>query len=229
MWAVLPFKDLAAAKERLAAVLDLEERRHLFRAMAEDVLAVLVGVGVLDGVMVVSRDPAAAALARRYGARLLGEAANRGHSAAVAAAAAVLAGEGADGMIQVPGDVPLVSEAEIRQVLDAHGPAPAMTIVPARDRRGSNCVVCSPPEAVPLRFGDDSFFPHLAAARARGLEPKVVVLPGLGLDIDTPDDLAQLVHRPPSSRAQDYLSASGIAARLAISGAGEQSGTAESV
>ena len=66
----------------------------------------------------------------------------------------------------------------------------AFTIVPARDRMGSNAVLCSPADAVPLRFGDDSFFPHLDAARARGIEPEVVRLPRIALDIDTPEDLA---------------------------------------
>ena len=68
--------------------------------------------------------------------------------------------------------------------------APAFTIVPARDDLGSNAVLCTPADAVPLRFGDNSFFPHLAAARAHGIEPNVVRLPRIALDIDTPDDLA---------------------------------------
>ena len=214
MWAVLPFKDLAGAKQRLGRVLDTFERQRLFRTMVEDVLEALVGVATLDGVMVVSRDPAAAALADRYGARVFREAENRGHTAAVSAAAIELSGAGADGMIQVPGDVPLVTPAEIESVLEAHGEAPAVTFVPSRDRRGSNCVVCSPPVVMPLEFGDNSFYPHLKSARSRGLRPKVVALPGLGLDIDTPDDLMELLRRPTASRTQCYLSESGIAARL---------------
>ena len=214
MWAVLPFKDLDDAKQRLGRVLDRFERQRLFRTMVEDVLEALAGVAALDRVMVVSRDPAAAALAERYGARVFREAENRGHTAAVSAAAIELSTAGADGMIQVPGDVPLVTTAEIETVLDAHGEAPAVTFVPSRDRRGSNCVVCSPPLVMPLDFGDNSFYPHLKSARARGLQAKIVALPGLGLDIDTPDDLVELVRRPEASRTQHFLSESGIAARL---------------
>ncbi len=214
MWAVLPFKDLDDAKQRLGRVLDRFERQRLFRTMVEDVLEALAGVAALDQVMVVSRDPAAAALAERYGARVFREAENRGHTAAVSAAAIELATAGADGMFQVPGDVPLVTTAEIETVLDAHGEAPAVTFVPSRDRRGSNCVVCSPPLVMPLDFGDNSFYPHLKSARERGLQAKVVALPGLGLDIDTPDDLVELVRRPEASRTQHFLSESGIAARL---------------
>ena len=96
----------------------------------------------------------------------------------------------------------------------AHLPAPAMTIVPARDQQGSNCVICSPPDAVALSFGDNSFFPHLDAARRGGIEPTICALPGLGLDIDTPDDLAELLARPGETLSHAFLNESGIAARL---------------
>jgi 2-phospho-L-lactate guanylyltransferase len=42
---------------------------------------------------------------------------------------------------------------------------------------------------MPLRFGDDSFLPHLAAARAVGIEPTILKLSGIGLDIDQPADI----------------------------------------
>ncbi|MEA2769707.1 MAG: 2-phospho-L-lactate/phosphoenolpyruvate guanylyltransferase, partial [Acetobacteraceae bacterium] len=75
--------------------------------------------------------------------------------------------------------------------------APSFTIVPAHDELGSNAVLCAPPFSVPLRFGDDSYFPHLMAARARGIEPTIVRLPGIGLDIDHPADLrAFMAARP---------------------------------
>ncbi len=214
MWAVLPVKDLANAKQRLAAVLDGAERGRLSAAMLEDVLAALSRVAGLEGILVVSRDREAGALARRYGARLLEESENRGHSAAVAAAAKVLRGQGAGGMMQVPGDVPLATGEEFARVLAAHGPALALTIVPSHDDRGSNCIACSPPGAVPLRFGDDSFLPHLQAARRHGVEPRVLRLPGLGLDIDRPADLRALLDQATPSRTRRFLEKSGIAARL---------------
>lgn len=214
MWAVLPIKDVTDAKQRLAAVLTPDERQHLFRTMAADVLRTLVHVRGLDGVMVVTRDPWAMELAQELGARVHVEAVNAGHTAAVTAAATRLRDDGADGMLQVPGDVPLIAANEIERVLAAHGEAPAMTIVPAHDERGSNCVACSPPDAVPLRFGNDSFKPHLEVARGLGIEPVILKLPGLALDIDTPDDLHALLAQPGDTATHHYLRDSGIAARL---------------
>src|SRR5207244_840858 len=142
--------------------------------------------------LVVTADAAARRLADRYGAEVTSAAAGAGHSAAVAAAAQRLAAQRL-AMLALPADIPLVEPADVRQLVAAHRDAgDEFAIVPAHDQRGSNAVLCAPADAVPLRFGDDSFFPHLAAARARGLAPKVLRLPRIALDIDTPDDLAQL-------------------------------------
>ena len=190
--AVVPLKDTSEAKQRLAGVLDPAQRRQLALAMFEQVLTTLASMRELAGIRVVTVDPAGCAIATRHGAQVSHEHARSGHTRAVATAAQRLATEGF-GLLALPGDIPLVRRADIRQLLAAHRGARAFTIVPAHDRRGSNAVLCTPAAAVPLRFGDDSFFPHLAAARACGIEPQVVDLPRIALDIDTPDDLAQLL------------------------------------
>jgi 2-phospho-L-lactate guanylyltransferase len=188
---VVPLKHTDEGKQRLARVLSGTQRRELTLAMFEHVLAVLAGVSELAGIRVVTVDPAGAAIAARYGAQVWVENAGDGHTAAVATAARRLAAERL-GLLALPGDIPLARCEDIRQLIAAHGGARAFTIVPARDGRGSNAVLCTPAAAVPLRFGDDSFLPHLAAARARGIEPRVLHLPRIALDIDTPDDLLAL-------------------------------------
>ena len=214
IWAVIPAKNLDGVKQRLAPVLAEEERRALFQTMLMDVLGAVTAVSELAGVMVVTGDAAVAARAREARAEVLHESANQGHTAAVTAGARHLLAQGADGLLTVPGDLPLVTPEEIRRVLAAHGPGRAITIVPAHDRRGSNCIVCSPPDALPFAFGDDSFGPHLDAARRAGITPTILPIPGIGLDIDGPTDLQLLLERPTASQAQAYLHDSGIAARL---------------
>ncbi len=191
VWVALPVKGFAGAKQRLAPVLTPPQRRALAAAMLEDVLEALAAAP-LDGILVNTTDPEAAALARAWGAEVIAEDAATGHTGAVAALARHLACAGRAAMLALPGDIPRVTPAEIAALCDAAGPAPSFTIAPARDELGSNAVLLAPPLAVPLRFGDDSFFPHLDAARRVGIEPKVVPLAGIGLDIDTPTDLAAL-------------------------------------
>ena len=221
--AVLPVKDFSQAKQRLAGFLSAVERRLLSEAMAEDVLETLSRVSEMSEIIVVTRDERAFELAARHGARVLTEPSNDGQSAAVERAAAALGRAGVGSLLQVPGDVPGASADEIAAVLTAHGGAsdgaPAVTLVPSYDRRGTNCVLCSPPDVLPFAFGHDSFEPHCEAARAQGIAPRIIALPGLGLDIDTPDDLRAFVARPAAGRTLDYLRESGIAERLLVTDA----------
>ena len=203
--AVVPVKNLGDVKQRLAGILGQPQRTALFRAMLEDVLEALSGASSLAGIALVTRDEEAIALAERYGAECLIEPENRGHTAAVEFAARALADRGAGALLQVPGDIPRVTSEEIESVMAAHAPAPAVTIAPSRDFRGSNAVLCSPPDVFPFRFGDDSFYPHLAAARAIAIEPTVIARPGIGLDLDTPDDLAAFLASPSGTRAYRLL------------------------
>jgi len=193
VYAVVPIKATSDAKRRLAPVLDTTRRQELALAMFEDVLATLARVRELAGVIVVTADPAAGAIASRYGARISSDGAREGHTGAVAAAARQLA---ADDMLTVPGDIPLVEADDVRKLLEAHGNATcrdtrAFIIVPARDERGS--------------FGADSFWPHLAAAKRCGIDPTVLRLPRIALDIDTPDDLALFLATPSHTRARALL------------------------
>jgi 2-phospho-L-lactate/phosphoenolpyruvate guanylyltransferase len=190
--AAVPVKDLANAKQRLVRVLDASERRALARAMLADVLRALGGAG-LDRVWVVTREPEVAVLARALGAEPLAEAENRGHTAAVAAAQVEATRAGADAFLTIPGDVPCISAAEIRTLVGAGATPPAAVFTPSRSGLGTNGVLLRPPAVMPLTFGEPSFANHLAAARARRLAPRVVRLPGLGLDVDDPDDLSALL------------------------------------
>jgi 2-phospho-L-lactate guanylyltransferase len=220
VWAVVPVKELTDAKQRLSSRLSLEERRALATIMLEDVLDAVSAVRELAGILVVTVDPVATSLAGRYGARVVTDGAREGHTGAVTAAANLLVREGRAGMMTMPGDIPLISTTEIAAALAAHRPAPAFTIVPAHDELGSNTIICSPPNAVPLRFGENSFYPHLDAARGRGIEPQIIRQPGIGMDIDHPADLVAFLRMSPRipTRTLAYLEQSGIASRVLEAG-----------
>ncbi len=210
----MPVKNLRYAKQRLAGVLSAEERQALFRAMLGDVLSALAASEGLAGILLVTRDPEVLRLAARYGARALVEEDNRGHTAASSFGAHTLAKEGVAGMLQLPADIPLVTPEDIGALLQAHKEAPAVTLSPSLDEQGSNAVACSPPDLLPLRFGDGSFLPHLQRARALGIEPQIVKRQGLALDVDTPADLVAFLATPSDTRAYAYLAGSGIAERI---------------
>ena len=190
--AAVPVKDVVNAKQRLVRALDPVQRRAQARAMLVDVLRALGDAG-LDRVWVVTREPEVAELARGLGAEPLAEAENRGHTAAVAHAQDEATRLGAAAFLTIPGDVPCVTAAEIRALVGALGTPPAVVLAPSRSGLGTNGALVAPPAAMRLRFGEPSFDDHLAAARALGIEPRVVRVPGLGLDVDAPEDLAPLL------------------------------------
>ena len=200
----VPVKDLVNAKQRLIPALSPTERRELARAMLEDVLD--AAVAALPGaVLVVTTDPEVQAVARAAGARCLTECANRGHTAAVAFAQREAMTQGAARFLTLPGDVPCVTAEEIASLCAALPEAPGVVFVPSRSGQGTNAALLAPPDAIPLTFGEPSFENHLKTARAAGLAPRVLELPGIGLDVDAPDDLPVLLERGPATRSARLL------------------------
>ncbi len=213
-WAVVPVKDFKNAKSRLAPVLNATERQQLSRIMVQDVLGAISGVYRLAGTVMVTHDRDAADIATAFGARVFFEVENRGPTEAVMLAVRLLAAEGKGGMISIPCDVPLISPDEINFLLETHGSAPAVTISPAWDGCGSNAIVCTPPDAIPLSYGEGSFKTHLETASRHGIQANVVELPGFGLDLDQPDDLNALIDKSSKTLTARYLEEIGIVARL---------------
>jgi 2-phospho-L-lactate guanylyltransferase len=206
-WAIIPVKETRGAKQRLASVLSASLRQKLALAMLEDVLDAIAGVKGLGGAILTTVDPHAEKLARRYGMGTIADGAHDGHTGAVNAGVRHLVARGRGALLTLPGDLPLVTAREIEHLIAAHGAAPAFTIAPAHDDLGSNAILMSPPQAVPLRFGEDSFFPHLAAARSQGIEPCVVRLPGIAFDIDNPQDLHHFAGLGSVTRAGTLIAA----------------------
>jgi 2-phospho-L-lactate guanylyltransferase len=215
LWAVVPVKPFARAKCRLTPVLSVDERRNLMGAMLADVLAALTDASrVLAGVIVVTSEPEATSLAQAAGAIIAGETRSTGHTAAVTRAARLLDASRASGMLAISADVPSITSADIEAIALAHDAGPSLTLVPAIKDGGTNAFACSPPLAVPCHFGEDSLRKHRDAARAAGIDAKLVRLERIGHDIDRPDDLAEFALRPSPTRTHAYLIASGIAERV---------------
>jgi 2-phospho-L-lactate guanylyltransferase len=213
MWAVVPLKSLSGAKQRLGPWLRPAERAGLVLAMLDDVLAALKATPGLAGILLVSRASEAPTIAARHGIELFAEAPGADLSESVQAAGGYLiANRDARGTLIIPADVPLVTAADLTRVLDGHQ---RLTLVPDSEGDGTNCIVSTPPNLIRYRFDGHSFRPHVEAAYAIGITPRIVECAGLGLDIDTPDDLATLLGRLPPCHTRTYIDASGIATRLA--------------
>jgi len=198
---LVPVKNLANAKQRLAAVIDQASRTELAQAMLLDVLEALAGWPERPAVGLVTSDPFAMNLARRFSFEVIPDNANRSETDAIEMATRVCESRGIDSTLVIPGDIPLIKSQELEQILKS-APAEGCVLAPAADGRGTNAAFRRPAGLFPLRFGNDSFKPHLAAAHATGKPCVVLSLPGIGLDVDSPGDLRLLVQAAGETRAQ---------------------------
>jgi 2-phospho-L-lactate guanylyltransferase len=188
VWALVPVKPFLRSKSRLAGVLSPRARAGLSRRFLGHALDVLGQVPDLAQTVVISRDPAARALARGRGARALGEPAAsdlnqalwRGTEAALAA--------GAQAVLVLPTDLPLLSVDDVVQLIGGE-PGPHVAIAPDRHETGTNALFVRPPGLFRYAFGGGSFERHLALAREAGAAVRICRLPGIALDVDGPDDL----------------------------------------
>jgi 2-phospho-L-lactate guanylyltransferase len=201
---LVPIKNLSTAKRRLSPILSVEERFALARAMCEDVLQTLSKWKRRPAVALVTSDPFARELAARFHFEIIADDENTGETNAIAAATAICRERGATSTLVIPADIPLLEVADLRKIADAAPPQGSVLVTDAA-RRGTNAAWRSPADLFPLHFGNDSFLPHLAAARATGLPCVTLELPSLARDVDRPEDLHELALAPGARQAQNLV------------------------
>ena len=198
---LVPVKNLANAEQRLSSVLGPEARQELAQAMCADVLETLALWRQRPVVAVVTSDPFASDFAARCGFEVIADDVNPGETGAIEMATAFCRERGADHTLVIPADIPLIEASELEKIVESAPPGGAV-LVPDAAGRGTNAALRAPAGLFPLRFGNDSFLPHLAAARATGLPCVVLNLRGIALDIDRPEDLNELAAADGERRSQ---------------------------
>jgi 2-phospho-L-lactate guanylyltransferase len=196
---LIPVKNLATAKQRLADVLDQSRRTELAQAMLLDVLTAVEKYG--EDASLVTSDPFAIEQARKMNFDVIPDDANTSETDAIEMATQQCVERGVAETLVIPADIPLIQAHELQAIFLA-APGAGSVLVTAADGRGTNAVLRRPADLFPLRFGNDSFNPHQEAARATGKPCFVLSLPGLALDIDNPAELRQLAAARGETRAQ---------------------------
>ncbi len=198
---LVPIKNTASAKQRLASFLDQTARTQLAQAMLTDVLTALHEWTNRPKVGIVTSDPYAIKLAAEYGFEVIPDPENPGETGAIEMATQVCVQREEESTLVIPADIPLIESWELEEIYK-HAPAVGSVLVPAGDGRGTNAAFRRPADLFPLRFSNDSFRPHHAAAQATGKPCVVLNLPGIAVDVDNPPDLQQLLSLPGITRAQ---------------------------
>jgi 2-phospho-L-lactate guanylyltransferase len=192
LWAIVPVKPLRRGKSRLAGVLSEDERTELNRSMLVNTIKTLKAVPEIDMILVVSRDPAALALARDYEARTVLEDGSPELNTALRRASKVAQAYQAMEILVIPADLPLVKPADIQQFLKHSGTPPEVIIAPDRRRDGTNALFINPADLIEFRYGNNSFNVHLDLAKKANARIEVVDMDTIALDLDLPEDLDYL-------------------------------------
>lgn len=217
--ALVPLKDLAEAKTRLAGLLRPSERRALAQAMVEDVLAVLSAHPQISRVTLLSDDPCASLLAARYDIDWWPEESLgcRGLNAVVAAASERLLAESAEPLLVLHGDLPLLAQADISAVLAARQDLQGLVIACDLQGTGTNLLAFDSSCFPEFCFGADSCARHLAAAGRAGIPARVLQRSGTAIDVDEARDVATLIAALPAdgrSQTARLLCGSGLGSRI---------------
>jgi 2-phospho-L-lactate/phosphoenolpyruvate guanylyltransferase len=190
-WVIVLIKDFNSAKQRLQPALGPKARRSLARRNAQ--LAVRAA-SAGDRVLVVAGSEEVAALAQGWGAEVLAEPRQEGQNVAAARGIAKAVEGGADAVLLLSSDLPLVTVDAVREVLESAAgmQAPVALAVPAVGRGGTNALYLRPPHAITLHFGSDSLAKFRQEAQSRGVEFAVHHSDAMALDLDEPGDLVRL-------------------------------------
>ncbi len=185
---IVPFKA-AKQKSRLAAALDDTQRRRLSILMLEAVLAAVGGAGLAPACHVVSSDDEALRLARTAGGTPFPESENRGVNAAVSLG---MKHARASRYLVLPADLPLLTASDLTRAMALSKQGADIVLSPSRLMDGTNLLLFSRRNEVPLSYDSNSFWTHLGAAASLGYSAAVYTGCGAVLDIDTVEDLALL-------------------------------------
>ncbi|WP_119072558.1 2-phospho-L-lactate guanylyltransferase [Aggregatilinea lenta] len=189
IWAIVPVKPFNRAKSRLAGELAPENRELLAESLLRRTLRLLQPLSVVQGILVISRDTKALAIARDLGAQTLQESGTPELNSALYRATRALRAWNAEGVLVVPADLPLLTAEDIEQMVKLGRYAGTVVVAPDRHDHGTNLLLVRPPGIIPYSFGTDSFAVHQRQAAEAGATIHVYRSERAGLDLDTPDDL----------------------------------------
>lgn len=185
LWALMPLKRLAEAKQRLAQVLGSAPLMELVLSMAADVLAALAQLEAIEQVLIVSEDPAAEQLALDAGVELFHLSPGGGLNSDLECAAVFAREQGAGQVLIVHADLPFLRPAQLRCFI-ANRSNRTTRLAECKDGTGTNLLLTPLPLTFPLVFGSHSL---TRFQRLLGTMPDVVRNSALSRDIDNPEDL----------------------------------------
>ena len=201
MDALVPLKPLARAKTRLSGRLDDGARVRLMCLLLERTVGEAARAQSLERIVLVSSEPRSREIADRHGIEWFDDG---GLPWNEALAAATQEAVDSDDVLMLSADLPVVTSREIETFVAA-APVRGLAIARARDG-GTNAVLLRPAGAIVTCFGVPGSAARHARLAAEAMLPAAIVdLPGLATDLDSPDDVREVLRLGVSDELRQLL------------------------
>jgi 2-phospho-L-lactate guanylyltransferase len=190
-FAVVPVKHLNESKTRLVSALTLENRKRLTLAMLEDVLNA-VKCSIVRETIVVGSDPRVCEFAAVAGVTYKEED-RTGLNRAITSSIEWCIKSGANAVLVLPADIPLLSSTDINRIIEIAGKANSTVVISPSHNGGTNALYLRPPNVIEVSYGPGSFKRHIIRSRTIGARLKVYYSRSVAFDIDSQKDLQRLL------------------------------------
>ncbi len=197
LWALVPAKKLAEAKQRLINCLGTE-REAFTIAMFKDVIAALNASEEVSRIVVVTGDPQLAFIAKQQDILVLEENGSIGLNQAIDLGINEIRKLGGRRIAILPTDIPLLTGAEFDRVVrdynhQTHRDQDLIGISSCTERTGTNCLFINTQQSFTLRYGPGSYKLHSNSAEKQEYGPIQLHSITISMDIDEQQDLNALL------------------------------------
>ena len=192
--AVIPMKPLEDSKTRLRRNFTPKQREDLALGMLRRVL-MAVRAASLDAFWVVGGDRRVLNLTRNSSGMWLEDLSKNLNETVSKAFGQVF--ERRKSAMYLAADLPFLKPSDIHSLIQASRRQINITLAPARRDGGTNAILV--PAGIPFfpELGPRRFTKHLSQAAKLGVSVAICSSPGLGFDLDTPEDLETYEHMEP--------------------------------
>lgn len=198
-FAIIPVSKFVDAKTRLSPKLTIIERENLLKAMLKDVIGVLNGL--VENTVVISSDDDVLSFVNELGVETLKESGVTDLNGALTQAINYCS-KFCDNVLIIPSDVPLIKKNHVKEILNRNKEFDVV-IAPSKGG-GTNALLC-PVSDFSVKFGDYSFFEHIEEAKLKGFTHSIYDSFYLSLDVNTAEDLGEIMIHGRETEARNYL------------------------
>jgi len=197
--AIIPVSRFKEAKTRLSPKLSIKERENLLKAMLNDVVNVLKGL--VQEVVIISSDEDVLDYVSSMKVKTLKEKGKTDLNGALHQAIEHVA-KSCQNVFIVPSDIPLIKKRHVKEILEL-GNEYDVVIAPAKG--GGTNALLFPVSSFKMKFGDYSFFEHIKEAKENNFSYKIYDSFYLSLDVNTAEDLGEIMLHGLDTQARAYL------------------------